>query len=72
VTVCRGESGTSGRVGLMAISGRETTANSPKDMGCSGSEMVEMRSDPGESRLHFSDHSFLQSCALPSLVWALP
>lgn len=45
VTVCRGESGTSGRVGLIAISGRDTTANSPREMGCSGSEIDEMRSD---------------------------
>lgn len=44
VTVWSGESGTFGRVGLMAISGRETTANSPSEMGCSGSEMDEIRS----------------------------
>lgn len=44
VTVWSGESGTFGRVGLMAISGRETTANSPSEIGCSGSEMDEIRS----------------------------
>ena len=48
VTVCRGDSGTFGRVGLIEISGRETTANSPSEMGCSGSEMDEMRSDSDE------------------------
>lgn len=44
VTVWRGESGTLGRVGEMAMSGSDTTANEPREMGCSGSEMVEMRS----------------------------
>lgn len=44
VTVWRGELGTVGRVGWMDISGSETTANSPRDRGCSGSEMFLMRS----------------------------
>lgn len=44
VTVRRGESGTLVRVGLIEMSGRDTTANAPNEIGCSGSEMVEMRS----------------------------
>lgn len=44
VTVWRGEEGTLGRVGLMKISGRETTASSPRERGCSGSEMDLIRS----------------------------
>lgn len=45
MTVWRGESGTLGRVGLMKISGRETTASSPKDRGCSGSEIDLIKSE---------------------------
>lgn len=44
VTVRRADSGTLGSDGLMKISGRETTASEPSDIGCSGSEIVEMRS----------------------------
>jgi hypothetical protein len=44
VTVWRGEDGMCGRVGLMEISGRETTASSPRERGCSGSEMDLIRS----------------------------
>jgi hypothetical protein len=44
VTVWRGESGTLGRVGLMEISGRDTTASSPRERGCSGSEIDLIRS----------------------------
>lgn len=33
-----------GREGTMEISGRETTAREPRDIGCSGSEIVETRS----------------------------
>ena len=44
VTVRRGDSGTLGSDGLTKISGRETTASEPSDIGCSGSEIVEMRS----------------------------
>ena len=44
VTVRRGDSGTLGSDGLVKISGRETTASEPSDIGCSGSEIVEMRS----------------------------
>ena len=39
--------GTLGRVGLMNISGRDTTANSPRERGCSGSEMDLIRSVSG-------------------------
>ncbi len=45
VTVRRGEPGTSGREGLIRISGSETTAKAPKEMGCSGSDMVDIRSE---------------------------
>lgn len=45
VTVRRGEPGTSGRAGLIRISGSETTAKAPKEMGCSGSDMVDIRSE---------------------------
>ena len=31
-------------VGLIEMSGRETTAKEPRERGCSGSEMVEIRS----------------------------
>lgn len=44
VTVLRGESGLLGRHGLMDMSGRDTTAKAPKDIGCSGSDIVDMRS----------------------------
>jgi hypothetical protein len=44
VTVRRGESGLSGSEGLIEMSGRETTAREPSEMGCSGSDMVETRS----------------------------
>lgn len=44
VTVRSGEFGDDGRDGLMEMSGRETTAREPRDMGCSGSEIEEMRS----------------------------
>lgn len=44
VAVRSGDSGTVGRDGLMEISGRETTAKEPSEMGCSGSEMVDTRS----------------------------
>lgn len=44
VTVRRGEDGLPGREGVMAISGKETTAREPRDIGCSGSEIVETRS----------------------------
>lgn len=48
VTVRRGEvrSGFEDR-GAMWMSGRETTASEPRDRGCSGSEMVEIRSGWG-------------------------
>ena len=45
VTVLSGESGILGKAGLMAISGRDTTAKEPKEIGCSGSDIVEMRSN---------------------------
>ena len=35
----------------MWMSGRETTASEPRDRGCSGSEMVEIRSIGGRRRL---------------------
>ena len=41
-TVLMGERGEVG--GLMWMSGRLTTAREPSDSGCSGSEMVDMRS----------------------------
>lgn len=44
VTVRRGDSGLFGRDGLIEMSGRETTAREPSDIGCSGSDMVETRS----------------------------
>lgn len=44
VTVWRGDVGTFGRVGLMNISGKDTTANSPRERGCSGSEIDLIRS----------------------------
>ena len=44
VTVRRGEDGFAGKEGEMAMSGRETTAREPRDIGCSGSEIVETRS----------------------------
>lgn len=44
VTVLSGECGLPGKEGLIEISGSETTASDPKEIGCSGSEMVEMRS----------------------------
>lgn len=47
VTVLNGESGTVGSEGLMAISGRDTTAREPSEMGCSGSEIVDIRSETG-------------------------
>lgn len=49
VTVRRGESGLFGRDGLIEMSGRETTASDPKDIGCSGSEIVETRSGSSQS-----------------------
>lgn len=44
-TVLRGESGTVARAGLMEISGRETTAREPREIGCSGSDIVDIKSD---------------------------
>lgn len=44
VTVRSGDSGAFGRVGLIAISGSDTTASAPREIGCSGSEMVDTRS----------------------------
>ena len=44
VTVRRGDSGTFGSDGLMEISGSETTASSPREIGCSGSEIVDIKS----------------------------
>jgi hypothetical protein len=44
VTVRSGELGFCGSEGVMAMSGRETTASEPRDIGCSGSEIVEIRS----------------------------
>lgn len=44
VTVLRGEVGTLGRVGFMDMSGSETTASSPRERGCSGSEISFIRS----------------------------
>lgn len=40
----RGEDGFAGSEGEMEISGKETTAREPRDIGCSGSEIVETRS----------------------------
>lgn len=44
-TVRRSELGTSGSVGFIEISGSETTAKAPSEMGCSGSDMVDTRSE---------------------------
>ena len=44
VTVRRGEAGTYERVGVIEISGRDTTARAPNDIGCSGSDIVDTRS----------------------------
>lgn len=44
VTVRRGEAGTYGSVGVIEISGRDTTARAPNDIGCSGSDIVDTRS----------------------------
>lgn len=43
-TVRSGDSGTLASEGLIEMSGRETTASAPSEIGCSGSEMVEIRS----------------------------
>lgn len=44
VTVRSGEEGLEGREGLIEMSGRETTARAPREIGCSGSEIEEIRS----------------------------
>ena len=51
VTVRRGEEGLSGREGAMWMSGRETTARAPREMGCSGSVIVDIRSRSLQRRL---------------------
>lgn len=53
VTVWRGESGTFGSDGRIEISGSETTANSPSEIGCSGSWIVDIKSEsaPPSERL---------------------
>lgn len=44
VTVLRAESGLLGREGVMLISGKDTTARDPKEIGCSGSDIDDIRS----------------------------
>lgn len=44
VTVRRGDCGLLGREGVIDMSGSETTARDPKDIGCSGSDIPEIRS----------------------------
>lgn len=44
VTFRSGDDGLLGRAGVIKISGRDTTASSPKERGCSGSDMVDIRS----------------------------
>lgn len=52
VTVRRGEDGFAGKEGEMAMSGSETTAREPRDIGCSGSEIVETRSIHSYQYMH--------------------
>jgi hypothetical protein len=63
VTVRRGEAGTFWRVGVIAISGRETTASAPNGIGCSGSDIVDTRSIK-ESEIYYNI-PFAHSHALP-------
>ena len=45
VTVCRLDAGLDLIVGRMEISGSDTTAREPSERGCSGSEIVDIKSN---------------------------
>src|SRR5436309_4253994 len=67
VTVRRGESGRVGIVGLIDMSGNDTTPSDPRVTGCSGSHMVEIRSKISCSSIG----SYSESASLSGSEWGL-